>query len=82
MNELQVKKALALGKCTFPVGSGQKRFAASMKSIASMSPEKELTEKQALYLDLLFHQYRRQIPNSHKKYCDCKTTGAKLPEAK
>jgi hypothetical protein len=71
MNEIQIDKAKALAKCTFPVGSNQKRFAGNMASLANLKPETELTEKQAGYLDLLFHQYRRQIPKSHRRLCSC-----------
>lgn len=71
MTDLQINKAIALGKCRFPVGSNQKRFAHNMRDLAHGAPKIELTEKQAKYLDLLFHQYRRQIPKSHKKWCDC-----------
>jgi hypothetical protein len=71
MNEIQIDKAKALGKCTFPVGSNQKRFAQSMEYYAKEKPETEITEKQAAYLDLLFHQYRRQIPRTHRRLCNC-----------
>lgn len=71
MDELQIKKATALARCTFPVGSNQKRFANTMAGIARVHPDIVITDKQAGYLDLLFHQYRRQIPNSHRKYCNC-----------
>lgn len=71
MTDEQQQKALALVRCTFPVGSGQKRFANSMGSIARYAPNNEITPKQAEYLDLLFHQYRRQIPKSHKRLCNC-----------
>jgi hypothetical protein len=71
MTELQINKALALLKCTFLPGSFQKRFAKDMGAMARNNPQAELTEKQAAYLDLLFHQYRRQIPNSHKRWCYC-----------
>jgi hypothetical protein len=71
MNEVQIDKAKALGKCTFPVGSNQKRFAHNMATLAKEKPETELTEKQAAYLDLLFHQYRRQIPKTHRRLCGC-----------
>lgn len=71
MTELQIKKALALGRCTFPVGSNQKRFAHNMADIAKEKPGTEITEKQAIYLDLLFHQYRRQMKGEHGRLCDC-----------
>lgn len=77
MTELQINKAKALAKCTFPVGSNQKRFAGNMAALANSKPETELTVKQSAYLDLLFHQYRRQIPKSHRRWCDCADSQAK-----
>ena len=71
MDKKQVIKARLLGQCIFPVGSNQKRFARNMSSLAEGSPETEITEKQAAYLDLLFHQYRRQMKAAHTLYCDC-----------
>jgi hypothetical protein len=71
MTDEQKRKATALRKCTFPVGSSQKRFARDMADVALHHPEKELTEKQVKYLDILFHQYRRQIRVSHARLCDC-----------
>ena len=76
MTDEQKQKALALGRCTFPVGSGQKRFANNMLSKARSSVETELTEKQVSYLDLLFHQYRRQIKGEHTRLCGCKEAKA------
>lgn len=72
MTDEQKQKALALGRCTFPVMSGQKRFARSVESVARNDPELELTDKQAAYLDLLFHMYRRQMRGAHARLCHCK----------
>lgn len=72
MNETQIRKALALGKCTFLPGSYQKRFAGNMEHAARHHPEQELSKKQADYLEQLFHMYRKQIGNAHNQLCDCK----------
>jgi hypothetical protein len=77
MTDTQIKMANALIKCTFPIGSGQKRFAHSMHSYANDKPETKLTDKQDAYLSLLFHQYRRQISHSHTLLCDCEEAKAK-----
>jgi len=63
-----LEMALALGKCVFPVGSNQKRFARNMASLARSKPEADITDRQIVYLEMLYHAYRRQIPN-HKALC-------------
>lgn len=72
MTNNQKDKARALARCTFPVASNQKRFASAMVSMARNNPDKELTEKEAKYLDDLFHSYRRQMKMEHARLCDCK----------
>lgn len=69
MSDEQKLKAIALGKCTFPPGTNQKRFAQTMKAKAETNGE--ITDKQAAYLDIMIHRYRRQIPKTHKRFCDC-----------
>ncbi|MDA8156263.1 MAG: hypothetical protein M0Z52_07405 [Actinomycetota bacterium] len=64
----QIKKAIALGNCTFQVGSYNKRFCSNMLSVALNKPDMELTEKQAANLERMFHMYRRQIKD-HEKIC-------------
>lgn len=50
-----------LARCTFPVGSGQKRFIRNLKfCVDHQSATKPLTPKQELYLANLFFSYRRQ----------------------
>ncbi len=81
MTDEQYHKAIALGRCIFPVASNQKRFANAMLSVARNAREKELTEKEAKYLHDLFHSYRRQMKGEHTRLCDCKeamTTRAQL----
>ena len=71
MTDEQKQKARALEKCSFLPGSYQKRFAHSVAATARYKPELDLTEKQAKYLNDLFHQYRRQIKVEHVRFCDC-----------
>ena len=56
-------KLIMLSKCVFQVGSFDKRFVRNLQGQTA-----DLTPKQALCLEKMFHRYRRQIPN-HKKYC-------------
>ena len=71
MNTDQIIKAKNLGRCVMPVGSNQKRFAQTMAYIANIRPDDEITEKQSAYLDLMIHRYRKQIPKTHARFCDC-----------
>ena len=54
--------ALALGSCSYPSASAQKRFARNMADIARLSPDKELSERQRHYMQLMAWRYRRQLP--------------------
>lgn len=76
MTDLQINKAKALGKCTLLPGSYHKRFANDIAALAKNNPETELTEKQSVFLDYMFHRYRRQIPKSHRRWCDCEASQA------
>jgi len=69
MTDEQKLKAIALGKCVMHPGTSQKRFAQSMKLLAETNGE--ISEKQSAYLDLMIHRYRRQIPKTHKRFCNC-----------
>lgn len=51
-----------LGRCTFPVASFDKRFAADVASLAANL--REITHKQAALLRVKVQRYRRQIPPS------------------
>ena len=46
----------ALARCTFPVGSWDKRF------VRNMLDREEFSEKQQACILRLVHRYRRQIP--------------------
>lgn len=58
MTDEQQHKARALSYCTFLPGSSEKRF---VRQIADYPPEKELSEKQAAWLDRLCYHYRKQL---------------------
>lgn len=58
----QIELAKALGQCTFPPATPQKRFARDMLAIAENNPDRPITDKQDRYLRDLIAKYRRQIP--------------------
>ena len=76
MLDLQIKKALALQKCTFLPGSFDKRFAGDIASIARNNPTVELSQKQIAYLTVLFHKYRNQLGKTHSELCGCQEAQA------
>jgi hypothetical protein len=53
--------ALMLRQCRFLPGSFEKRFIHSMHVVATTTPEKELTPKQAACLERITERYRRQL---------------------
>lgn len=61
MTPYQITIAKKLQQCSFLPGSFDKRFARDIAFLATNSPDKELTEKQAACLDRLVYRYRRQI---------------------
>lgn len=61
MTGAEQRMALALGQCTFPPATAQKRFARDIAAQAS-ADEPKITDKQRAYLHLMVHRYRRQIP--------------------
>lgn len=54
------KMALALGGCTFSVGSFDKRFARDVSARAA-APLGKISERQAALLPRMVYRYRRQI---------------------
>lgn len=58
----EINMAHQLANCRFLPGSTPKRFAANMSAFASQHPDKPLSAKQARYMRILHHQFRRQIP--------------------
>lgn len=61
MDTEQKQKIQALNRCTFLPASYPKRFVRDIYSMSQSEPDKELSEKQAAYLDKLYYMYRRQI---------------------
>ena len=68
MTREQVEIALALGNVRFLPASFDKRFAQNMHGLASVEPEKELTEKQVEWLYRILYKYRKQVPVAYEKY--------------
>lgn len=64
MTSEQYSKVRALGMCTYLPGSYQKRFIGDM---TTKTIEYELTEKQSVFIEKLYWQYRRQINNLRAK---------------
>jgi hypothetical protein len=58
--EIELAKALA-GVSHYP-GTSKKRFCKDMAALAERMPERELSERQRYYLELLAWHYRRQLP--------------------
>lgn len=59
MTEEERRAALALGACTFSVGTFDKRFARGLRGAAASS--REISEKQAALMWRLVWRYRRQF---------------------
>ena len=57
MTDQQQKWIQELARCIFQPGSWEKRF---VRDLATMPPEKELTEKQAAALHRTAYRYRKQ----------------------
>ena len=62
MTEEQSLRAQALQRCTFPIGSPDKRFVREMAERSRTAGPKALTDRQAAYLTRLAWRYRRQMP--------------------
>lgn len=61
----EINMAHQLANCRFVPGSSPKSFARSMSAFAAENPDKPLSPKQARWLRILHHKFRRQIP-AHK----------------
>lgn len=68
MTDDQILKAKLLAHCTFLPGSKDKRFVSFAYTLARDEMAIDLTERQADYLEQLFHKYRRQILG-HEQIC-------------
>lgn len=62
MTEHEIELGTALGLCSFLPASAEKRFARNMAFLAKATPERELTERQRYYLEIMAWRYRRQLP--------------------
>lgn len=60
MSAEEIALAWALGRCTFSVGSFDKRFARNLSGAAIVDPP-IISEKQAALLRTMVTRYRRQI---------------------
>jgi hypothetical protein len=58
----EIALATALGQCSYPPATANKRFARNMAFLAKNSPEKELSDRQRHYMQQMAWTYRRQIP--------------------
>ena len=58
----EIALALALGRCSYPPATANKRFAGNMAFLAKNSPGKELSERQRHYMQQMAWRYRRQLP--------------------
>lgn len=62
MTDAQVVLAQALERCTFQIGSPDKRFAREMAARSRVTNPQALTDRQSAYLARLAWRYRRQLP--------------------
>lgn len=62
MTEEQSLRAQSLERCSFPVGSTDKRFVRDMAARSRTANPPTLTDRQAAYLTRLAWRYRRQMP--------------------
>lgn len=77
MTEIEKLAAILLSECSFPPATRQKRFALNIGGLAKME-NPEITEKQANYLWLMLHRYRRQLRPTQEMQ---KMIGEKVREA-
>lgn len=61
MTPEQILNARILARCTFLPSSYEKRFARDILGIATTTPGRELTEKQAVYFEAVCYRYRVQM---------------------
>jgi hypothetical protein len=63
MTYAEIELAKALGSCSYPPGTSQKRFARDILFLAENDPDKELSDRQRHYMQLMAWRYRRQMPS-------------------
>jgi hypothetical protein len=61
VNADQIRKLKALSQCSFQGTSAENHFVPAMLKQLEKEPEKELTEKQAQFIEILWFKYRRQL---------------------
>ena len=61
MTDLEIRAAIRLGKCRFPRGLWEKRFARDLYRLATEDSGRGLSAKQRIWLWRLVWKYRRQI---------------------
>ncbi len=59
----EIELVKALGACSYPPGTSQKRFARDILFLAEHSPDRELSDRQRHYMQLMAWRYRRQMPS-------------------
>ena len=68
MTDQQIEVCKALGKANCLPTSFDKKMCRIMFFKACDTPEEDLTEKQNEWIYRLLYKYRRQLPNTYKKY--------------
>lgn len=61
MRPREVEIATALGGCSYPPATAQKRFARQMAEHAAAMPDTPISDRQARYLCIMAWRYRRQV---------------------
>lgn len=64
----QKEICIALGRANYLPGSWDKRLANTLHSLATINPEKELSESQNEWMYRLLYKYRKQLSNTYEKY--------------
>jgi hypothetical protein len=62
MTPHEIELAKALGACSYPPATSQKRFARDISFLAANDPARELSDRQRHYMEIMAWRYRRQLP--------------------
>lgn len=62
MTPHEIELATALGECSYPPATSQKRFARDISFLAVNDPTRELSDRQRYYMEIMAWRYRRQLP--------------------
>jgi len=68
MTPEQLEICLNLGNVSYLPASFDKRFGRNLHSLAQTNPTKELSDSQNEWMYRLLYKYRKQLPNTYKKY--------------